>query len=228
MQVELLNFVKEVLGYYGLLAIVSIYFFYNLPRFFDSVSYLSSRKIKSLEDALNSSYLSEFDEKVIKDSLSDYYLKKATNLSIDKRTKIDCLDIYHKLSEAFTLLEIEKAFRIIDTSVIGFDLPELEQEYKRVKLLNNKALHVLMLILCLIYFIFIGLWLYFSKSYNSESIDLSFLGSITILEMLQIFLITSVALIILDNVIKTLNRIKKINAAIDVVVFLKSKIYPHT
>lgn len=228
MQVELLDFVKDILGYYGLLAIVTIYFFYNLPRFFDSVSYLSSRKIKSLEDALKSSYLSEFDEKVIKDSLSDYYLKKATNLSIDKRTKIDCLDIYHKLSESFTLLEIEKAFQIIDTSVIDFDLPELEQEYKRVKLLNNKALHVLMLILCLIYFIFIGLWLYFSKSYNSGSIDLSFLGSITILEMLQIFLITSVALIIVDNVIKTLNRIKKINAAIYVVVFLKSRIHPYT
>lgn len=227
MQVELLDFVKDILGYYGLLAIVTIYFFYNLPRFFDSLSYLSSRKIKSLEDALKSSYLSEFDEKVIKDSLSDYYLKKATNLSIDKRTKIDCLDIYHKLSEAFTLLEIEKAFQIVDTSIIGFDLPELEREYKRIKLLNNKALHVLMLILCLIYFIFIGLWLYFSKSYHSVSIDLSFFGSITILEMLQIFLITSVALIILDNVIKTLSRIKKINAAIDIVVFLKSKIHPH-
>lgn len=228
MQVELLNFVKEILGYYGLLAIVSIYFFYNLPRFFDSVSYLSSRKIKSLEEALKSSYLNEFDKNVIKDSLSDYYLKKATNLYIDKRTKIDCLEIYHKLTEAFTLLEIEKAFQIIDTSVIDFDLTELEREHKRLKLLNNKPLRVLMLILCLIYFIFIGLWVYFSKSYNSGSINLSFLGSVTIFEMLQVFLIASVVLIILDNVIKALNRIKKINAAIDIVVFLKSKVQPNT
>lgn len=228
MQVELLDFAKEILGYYGLLAIVTIYFFYNLPRFFDSLSYLNSRKIKSLEEALKSSYLSEFDEKVIKDSLSDYYLKKATNISIDKRTKIDCLDIYIKLSEAFTLLEIEKAFQIIDTSIIGSDLLELERKYRHLKLLNNRSLYFLMLIVCLIYFAFVCLWLYFSKSYSSGSINLSFFGSITISEMLQIFLIASVALIILDNVIKTLNRIKKINSAIDVVVFLKSRSQPHT
>lgn len=228
MQIELLDLAKDILGYYGLLAIVTIYFFYNLPRFFDSVSYLSSRKIKSLEEALNSSYLSEFDEKVIKDSLSDYYLKKATNLSIDKRTKADCLDMYNKLSKAFTLLEIEKAFQVIDISVINFDLFELEQERKRLGLLNKNSFHIFIAILCVIYFIFMGLWLYFTKSYNSESISLNFLGSITILEILQFFLIASVALIILDNIVKTLNQIKKINAAIDVVVFLKSRIPPPT
>lgn len=228
MPVELLNFAKEVLGYYGLLIIVSVYFFYNLPRFFDSINYLSSRKIKSLEDALNSSYLSEFDEKVIKESLSDYYLKKATKLSIDKRAKSNYLDIYYKLSEKFTLLEIERSFQIIDVSVIDFDLNELDFEHKKLKLLNMKNFRMMIFFTIIVYAISLFLWLYFYRSYYLEDIEFKLFGSITMFYAAQSILMVAVFLIMLDSFFKLLRKIKKINTAIDVVVFLQSRCQPNT
>lgn len=227
MQVELLDFAKEILGYYGLLAIVTIYFFYNLPRFFDSVSYLNSRKIKSLEEALKSSYLSEFDEKVIKDSLSDYYLKKATNLSIDNRTKIDCLDLYNKLSEKFTLLEIGKALQIIDISVINFDRHKLVLEHLRLSSKKSKVFSKLILTFIFTYTLSIVLSLLIFILNYQKIPKFNILGAIYIsISDLALVLITLLMVIVMfGSTVKAIKRMKNINIAID---FLKSRVPPQT
>ncbi len=226
MQVELLDFAKEILGYYGLLAIVIIYFFYNLPRFFDSISYLNSRKIKSLEEALKSSYLSEFDERVIKDTLSNYYLKKAANLSINKRDKIDYLDLYNELSERFTLLEIEKAFQIISVSALYFNLYELEREYLRLEIESKKVYSKLLIIGGFVYAVFIILSLYFFMTTYQKYSGFNILGSTPVATLIQGLAISLTFVVVSDNTVKALKRMKKIDAAIGVIVFLKSRVPP--
>jgi len=228
MQVELLDFAKELLGYYGLLAIVIIYFFYNLPRFFDSISYLNSRKIKSLEEALKSSYLSEFDESVIKDTLSNYYLKKAANLSINKRDKIDYLYLYNELSERFTLLEIEKAFQIISVSALHFNLYELEREHLRLLTESKKIYSKLMIIAVFVYAIFIILSLYFFMTTYEKYPGFNILGSTPVATLIQGLAMSSTCIVIFDSTVKALKRMKKIDTAIGVIVFLRSRLPPHT
>lgn len=171
-------FVKTLIDEFGLYSIIIPLLItlaiFNFPKFVDSTTYFKARKIKYMNEALESNWIDSDSKKILSESISMMYFSSALNIKVDKRKVKEILKIYDALDQSFNTIEIYHALRYLP--IFFYDLPLNELKKGRDKVKRNLKSENLMIILNTITFSICSMYFIYSISINYQK-DLSFIVS---------------------------------------------------
>ncbi|AGP49478.1 hypothetical protein PSYCG_09955 [Psychrobacter sp. G] len=174
--ISLINTLIEDLGFYTIMTpLLVITAIFTLPKFVDSTTYFKSRKIKYMNEALESNWVDSDSKRIFSESISRMYLYSSLGIKANKKEVEEILRIYDMLNKKFNAVEIYYALKIISENFFTLSLEKAKEEYENtvIQSITNKMLVFLTafsIVLCYTYFIYHLIYaisndIFFTKDY---------------------------------------------------------------
>lgn len=171
-----INILIEDLGFYTIIIPLLIMAgIFTLPKFIDSTTYFKSRKIKYMNEALESNWVDNDSKRIISESISRMYLHSSLGIKANKKEVEEILRVYDMLNKEFNAVEIYYALKIISESFFILPIEKAKEEYKNTVMqsMTNKIIVFLTtfsMVICYTYFIYYLIYaisndIFFTKNY---------------------------------------------------------------
>lgn len=105
----------------------------NLPKIIDSITYFQSRRIKHINEALNSEWVDDNYKKVLKKEISRLYLSGTLKIKASEREVKEIIKLSNITEERFNILELHHAVKNIKSYFYNYSLDELKNENIRIE-----------------------------------------------------------------------------------------------
>lgn len=120
-------------GFYPIMTIIIIIAtIVTFPKFIESSTYFKSRKIKYINEALNSEWVDSDSKKILGENISRIYLSSALNIRADRKKIKEIVKIYERLEGSADTIEIYKAFEILPEYFYDLPLDIIEIKNKKI------------------------------------------------------------------------------------------------
>ncbi len=142
------NILIEDLGFYTIMIpLLVISAIFTLPKFIDSTTYFKSRKIKYINEALESNWVDEFSKKILSENINRFYLARGLGIKANTGKIREIAKIYDFLKGNFDTMQI---YRSIDKLPKGFyDFPIIEIKEVRKNIKKKQKINIFLMNSCL-------------------------------------------------------------------------------
>lgn len=116
----------------------------NLPKIMESITYFQSRKIKHINEALNSEWVDDDYKKILKKDISRLYLSGTLRIKANEKEVKEIIKLSDMTEGAFNIIELHHAVKGLQLYFYNLPINELNNEKFRVE--KNRILDFLMLL----------------------------------------------------------------------------------
>lgn len=130
MDESLLSFLLENFGINVVIMVMiasAILFIVNsLPKIMDSLGYFQSRKIKHMNEALNSEWVSDDHKQILKKDISASYIYGTLKIKVSEKETKEIVELSAKTDGRFSTMELYHAINNIGYNFYNLPLEDLE------------------------------------------------------------------------------------------------------